>query len=102
MLNKRMTTAICLSTLGIAISAAPSFANEKEGIITAKLIDECGLKGFSIGDAEVSTKHAWFFINKGKATAKDFLKLVEHVKKEVKSKFDVDIELEILVIGEEK
>lgn len=81
---------------------AGSTFKRKEGIITAKLIDECGLKGFSIGDAEVSTKHAGFFINKGKATAKDFLKLVEHVKKEVKSKFDVDIELEILVIGEEK
>ena len=39
MLNKRMTTAICLSTLGIAISAAPSFANEKEGIITASALN---------------------------------------------------------------
>ena len=81
---------------------AGSTFKRKEGIITAKLIDECGLKGFSIGDAEVSTKHAGFIVNKGKATAKDFLDLVEYVKKEIKNKFEIDVELEILVIGEEK
>lgn len=69
---------------------------------TAKLIDECGLKGFSIGDAEVSTKHAGFLINKGKATANDMLKLVNYVKKVVKEKCNKDIELEILVLGDEK
>ena len=100
MLNKRMTTAICLSTLGIAISAAPSFANEKEGIITAKVIDECGLKGYSVGDAEVSIKHAGFVINKGKATADDILKLVDDIKKVVKEKRNIDIELEVLILGE--
>lgn len=69
---------------------------------TAKLIDECGLKGFSIGDAEVSTKHAGFIINKGKATASDVLELVDYVKKIVKEKFNKNIELEILVLGEKK
>ena len=73
-----------------------------EGMITAKLIDECGLKGYSIGDAEVSTKHAGFIINKGKATAKDVLQLIEYIKKQVKKKFNIEIELEILVLGEEK
>lgn len=81
---------------------AGSTFKRAEGLITAKMIDECGLKGYSIGDAEVSTKHAGFVINKGKATASDVLKLVEHIKKEVKAKFNVDIELEILVLGEEK
>jgi UDP-N-acetylmuramate dehydrogenase len=81
---------------------AGSTFKRKEGYITAKLIDECGLKGYNIGDAEVSAKHAGFIINKGKATAKDVLKLVEYVKKEVKKKFNVDIELEILVLGDEK
>lgn len=81
---------------------AGSTFKRKEGVVTAKLIDECGLKGFSIGDAEVSTKHAGFIINKGKATAKDVLDLVEHIKKEIKNKFELDLELEILVIGEEK
>ncbi len=69
---------------------------------TAQMIDQCGLKGFSVGDAEVSTKHAGFIINKGKATAKDVLELVNHIKREVKKKFDLDIELEILVLGDEK
>ena len=81
---------------------AGSTFKRKEGIITAKLIDECGLKGFNVGDAEVSTKHAGFIVNKGKATAKDFLELVEYIKKEIKNKTGLDIELEILVIGEDK
>lgn len=73
-----------------------------EGLITAKLIDECGLKGFNVGDAEVSRKHAGFVINKGNATADDVLNLAKIVKEKVKEKFDVNIELEILVLGEEK
>ncbi len=68
--------------------------------ITAKLIDETGLKGYRIGDAEVSTKHSGFIINKGNATAKDVLALVEHVKKTVYEKFQKEIELEIEVMGE--
>lgn len=81
---------------------AGSTFKRKEGVITAKVIDECGLKGFNVGDAEVSTKHAGFIVNKGKATAKDFLDLVEHIKKEIKNKTGLDLELEILVIGEDK
>lgn len=73
-----------------------------EGMITAKLIDDCGLKGFNVGDAEVSRKHAGFVINKGNATADDVLNLTKIVKEKVKEKFDVNIELEILVLGEEK
>ena len=69
--------------------------------ITAKLIDEAGLKGYRIGDAEVSTKHSGFIINKGNATAKDVLTLVEHVKKTVYEKFQKEIELEIEMMGEE-
>lgn len=67
---------------------------------TSKLIDDCGLKGYRIGDAEVSKKHAGFIVNLGNATADDVLKLSDHVKKEVKEKFNKNIELEILVIGE--
>ena len=81
---------------------AGSTFKRQEGVLTAKLIDECGLKGFNVGDAEVSTKHAGFVINKGKATAKDILDLVEHIKREIKKKYDLDIELEILVLGEDK
>lgn len=68
--------------------------------ITAKLIDEAGLKGFSIGGAEVSEKHAGFIVNKGNATAKDILSLIDYVKKEVLKKFGKQIETEIKIIGE--
>lgn len=71
-----------------------------DGFITAKLIDEAGLKGYSIGGAEVSTKHAGFVINKSDATAKDILDLIQHVKQSVYEKFEKKIELEIIVIGE--
>lgn len=70
-------------------------------IPTSKLIDDCGLKGYKIGDAEVSTKHAGFIVNKGNATSKDVLDLTEYVKKEVKEKFGKDIKLEVLIMGEE-
>ena len=68
--------------------------------ITAKLIDEAGLKGFSIGGAEVSEKHAGFIINKGNATAKDILELIEYVRNKVYEKYSKEIELEIEIIGE--
>ena len=67
--------------------------------ITAKLIDEAGLKGYCVGDAEVSTKHSGFVINKGNATAKDVLQLVNEIQKQIKQKFNKEIELEIEIIG---
>lgn len=69
-------------------------------IITAKLIDECGLKGYRIGDAAVSEKHAGFVVNVGNATAKEVLELTNYIKDIVKKKKNIDIELEILKIGE--
>ncbi len=80
-------------------SAGSTFKRGND-FITAKLIDEAGLKGYHIGDAEVSTKHGGFVINKGNATAKDVLELIEHVKNEVYNKFKKRIELEIEIIGE--
>lgn len=70
-----------------------------ENYITAKLIDECGLKGYSIGGAQVSEKHVGFIINKNNATSKDILDLIEYVKTKVKEKTGEDIKLEIEVIG---
>lgn len=69
--------------------------------ITAKLIDDCGLKGYNIGDAEVSTKHAGFVVNKGNAQAKDILNLVKYISEKVYEKFGKKIELEVQVIGED-
>lgn len=79
--------------------SAGSTFKRGEDFITAKLIDEAGLKGYSVGDAEVSTKHAGFVINKGNATAKDVLELVNKVKEEVYKKFQKRIKLEVEIIG---
>ena len=66
--------------------------------ITAKLIDECGLKGYQIGGAQISEKHAGFIINKGNATAEDVIKLMEYTKEQVFNKFGKIIEAEIEII----
>lgn len=68
--------------------------------ITAKLIDECGLKGVCVGDAIVSTKHAGFVMNNGNATAKDFIELTDQIKNVVYEKFNKNIELEVQIMGE--
>ena len=82
-------------------SAGSTFKRGND-FITAKLIDEAGLKGYSIGGAEVSTKHSGFIINKGNATTQDVLELIKYVKDEVYKKFNKKIKLKIEVIGEEK
>lgn len=68
--------------------------------VTAKLIDDAGLKGYSIGGAKVSEKHAGFIINTGNATAKDIIELVKYVQDKVYEKFGKKIELEIKILGE--
>lgn len=69
-----------------------------EDFITAKVIDECGLKGYNIGGAEVSQKHAGFIINKNNATSQDILDLIKYVQNKVKEKTGKEIKLEIEVI----
>ena len=66
--------------------------------ITAKLIDEAGLKVYSIGGAKISEKHAGFIINTGNATAKDVLDLAKYVTDKVYEKFNKKIELEIKIL----
>lgn len=66
--------------------------------ITAKLIDDCGLKGYQIGGAQISEKHAGFIINKNNATAKDVIELMEYIKEQVYNKSGKVIELEIEII----
>lgn len=80
-------------------SAGSTFKRGKN-FITAQLIDECGLKGYTVGGAQVSTKHAGFIVNTGNATASDVIKLVEIIKQKVQEKFNKDIDLEIEIIGE--
>ena len=78
--------------------SAGSTFKRGEDFITAQIIDECGLKGYKIGGAEVSEKHAGFIINKENATATDIIELIEYVKKVVKEKSNKDIELEIEIV----
>jgi UDP-N-acetylmuramate dehydrogenase len=63
------------------------------------LIDECGLKGYTIGGAQVSTMHANYIVNTGTATPSDVLRLIDHVRKAVLKKAGVELELEVKVIG---
>ena len=80
-------------------SAGSVFKNPKTDLAAGYLIDKAGLKGSRIGDAEISTKHANFFINHGKAKAKDVVDLILLAKKTVLEKFDVNLELEIKTLG---
>jgi UDP-N-acetylmuramate dehydrogenase len=83
-------------------SAGSVFKNPKPGLSAGFLIDEAGLKGIRCGDAEISEKHGNFFLNRGKAKAEDIMYLIEKVKKTVKKKFDLDLELEIKTLGFDK
>ena len=79
-------------------SAGSTFKRGKD-FITAKLIDECGLKGYTIGGAQVSEKHAGFIVNTGNATAQDIIDLIDYVKKVVLEKTGKNIELEVEILG---
>ena len=78
-------------------SAGSTFKRGSD-FITAKLIDDAGLKGFTVGGAQVSEKHAGFIINKNQATAKDIINLIHEVQKIVYEKFNKKIELEVEII----
>lgn len=83
----------------IEYPSAGSTFKRGEDFITAKLIDECGLKGYTIGGAQVSEKHAGFIINKNNATAEDVINLIKHVTEIVYEKTGKKINLEIEIIG---
>lgn len=78
-------------------SAGSTFKRPVNGYASA-LIQECGLQGLSVNDAQVSTKHAGFLVNKGNATCKDFLGLVHEVQKAVKAQKGIDLEMEVRFI----
>lgn len=82
------------------LPSAGSTFKRGEDYITAKLIDECGLKGYTIGGAQVSEKHAGFIVNTGDATAQNILDLISYVKGKVYEKTGKLICLEIEVLGD--
>lgn len=62
------------------------------------LIDQIGLKGFAIGGAEISTKHANFIVNKNNASAADIIELIEYIKEQVNKKYNLVLETEVIII----
>lgn len=80
--------------------SAGSTFKRPEGHFAGKLIMDAGLRGFSVGDAQVSEKHCGFVINKGNATASDIRTLMKEVAGKVKEQFGVDLEPEVILLGE--
>lgn len=80
--------------------SAGSTFKRPEGYFAGKLIEDCGLKGFCVGNAQVSEKHSGFVINTGGATAADVLGLIRHIQSVVYERFGVKIEPEVRIIGE--
>lgn len=81
--------------------SAGSTFKRPEGFFAGKLIEDSGLRGYRVGDAQVSEKHCGFVINKGNATANDILTLMKDVENIVKEKFGVVLEPEVCIIGED-
>ena len=79
--------------------SAGSTFKRPEGYFAGKLIADAGLKGYSIGGAAVSEKHAGFVVNMGGATAKDVVELTDYIKKRIMEQFGVTLELEVKRIG---
>ncbi len=80
--------------------SAGSTFKRPEGYFAGKLIQDSGLRGYRIGGAQVSEKHCGFVINREDATASDLYALFQHIKAVVKEKFQVEMELEVELIGE--
>ena len=81
--------------------SAGSTFKRPEGAFAAKLIDDAGLKGLRVGDAQVSEKHAGFILNLGNATASDILALMGEVQSRVRAMFDINLEPEVRILGED-
>lgn len=79
--------------------SAGSTFKRPEGYFAGKLIQDAGLRGYSVGGAQVSEKHCGFVINKGEATASDVIKLIDDVKDKVMDEYGVELEPEVKMLG---
>jgi UDP-N-acetylmuramate dehydrogenase len=86
----------------LSFPSAGSVFKRPPGKYVGPMVEELGLKGFTIGDAQVSEKHAGFIINRGNATASDVLALIQHVRERVQATYDVWLETEVRIIGEDE
>lgn len=84
----------------LELPSAGSTFQRPVGNYASFLIDQCGLKGASVGDAQVSVKHAGFVVNTGKATCRDVLELCDFVKQTVLEKTGYQLELEPVIVGD--
>lgn len=100
-IRERMNDFICRrkDKQPLSFPSAGSTFKRPVGYYAGALIEESGLKGFSVGGAQVSEKHAGFVINKGGATCKDVTDLMAHIVKTVKEKYGVTLEAEVIKIG---
>lgn len=90
------------STQPTQMPNAGSVFRNPENDYAARLIEQCGLKGYCIGGASVSEKHANFIVNTGTATANDIESLINFVKNEVKQQMNIELQTEVKIIGNEK
>ena len=81
--------------------SAGSVFKRPPGYFAGKLIQDSELQGKGVGGAEVSQKHAGFIINKNNATATDYIETIQMVQRIVKEKFDVELEMEVKIVGED-
>jgi UDP-N-acetylmuramate dehydrogenase len=88
-----------ISKQPIDLPSAGSTFKRPEGHYAGKLIDDAGLRGFRFRDAQVSSKHCGFVVNRGNATCKDVLQLIDMVKKIVSDQFNVTLEREVRILG---
>ena len=82
-------------------ASAGSTFKRPEGYFAGKLIEDCGLKGYAVGGAMVSNKHAGFVVNTGGATTADILGVINHCKEEVYKKYGIELQCEVRILGEE-
>lgn len=86
----------------LEMPSAGSTFKRPEGYFAGKLIEDSGLKGYCHKGAQVSDKHCGFIINRDNAKANDVIELIAYVQKVVKEKFGVDLETEVLIVGEDE
>ena len=85
----------------VNMPSAGSTFKRPTGFFAGKLIEDSGLKGYSIGGASVSTLHAGFIVNNGEATSKDILNLISYIQNKVYENYNVKLETEVKIIGED-
>ncbi len=87
-----------LASQPLDMPSAGSVFRNPEGMYAGALIEEVGLKGYKIGGAMVSKKHANFIVNAGDATGKDIIDLINKIQKDVKEKYNVELKLEQIIV----